>query len=379
MSVEALFNEGIDRCSTGSDKWDKYQNQKIIPMWVADMDFRAPPAVLQAITDRNHHGIYGYQSKPWDLLSLIQSCYRERYDWRFELDSLALVSGVIPAMNQVCRALLAEGEAAMTCTPVYYPFLAMGQNTGRELIQVAAAPCEDTYPYPVDALRAALEQNRHTRLLLLCNPWNPVGRVLSQAELEAIAALAQEFNLIICSDEIHFELLFDNNRHLCIANLGEDTKQRTITMAAATKTYNIAGLGGAWMVIENPEIRAQLERFGDGLNPGNNPLTVAATHAALAKSEPWRIGLLDHLHENRARLQETIGQLSGITMNEIQGTYLAWLNVQTLNLSDPAAFFEARGLGLSLGAQFGGPGYMRLNMGCTRDTMIEACKRLRGI
>jgi len=379
MNKSALFNEAINRRNIGSDKWDKYLSEDIIPMWVADMDFRAPREVLRAIADRNEHGIYGYQSKPMDLLTLIQSRYSERYDWHFDLDSLSLVSGVVPAMNHVCRALLAEGEAAITVTPVYYPFLAMGQNSDRELIQVAAEPCNDTYPYPLEALKTALKQNRNVRLLLLCNPWNPVGRVLSRAELQAIAALAQEFDLMICSDEIHFELLFDDNRHICIANLNEDMRQRTITVSAATKTFNIAGLGGAWVIIENPNLKAQFERFGSGLNQGNNPLTVVATRAALAHCEDWRLSLIEHLQSNRALLSSTIEQLEGISMNEIQGTYLAWLNIQKLNLSDPAAFFEARGLGLSLGAQFGGPGYMRLNMGCTQATMREACKRLSSI
>jgi cystathionine beta-lyase len=314
-----------------------------------------------------------------DLLTLIQSRYGERYDWHFDLDSLSLVSGVVPAMNHVCRALLAEGEAAITVTPVYYPFLAMGQNSDRELIQVAAEPCNDTYPYPLEALRTALKQNRHARLLLLCNPWNPVGRVLSRPELEAIAVLAHEFDLMICSDEIHFELLFDDNRHICIANLNEDMRQRTVTVSAATKTFNIAGLGGAWVIIENPNLKAQFERFGRGLNQGNNPLTVVATRAALAHCEDWRVSLIEHLQSNRALLRSTIEQIKGISMNEIQGTYLAWLNIQDLHLSDPAAFFEARGLGLSLGAQFGAPGYMRLNMGCTQATMREACKRLSSI
>lgn len=393
MNKSALFNEPINRRNTGSDKWDKYPSEDIIPMWVADMDFRAPREVLQAITDRNQHGIYGYQSKPLDLLRLIQVRYSARYDWHFDLDSLSLVSGVVPAMNQVCRALLSEDESAITVTPVYYPFLAMGQNSDRTLIQVPAQPlgggtpsdrfdptyAKNHYPYPIDALRDALERNPQARLLLLCNPWNPVGRVLSRAELEAIAALAREFDLIICSDEIHFELLFDDNRHICIANLNEDMRQRTITVSAATKTFNIAGLGGAWVIIENPDLRRKFERFGLGLNQGNNPLTVAATQTALAECEYWRLGLLEHLQSNRALLRSTIEQIEGISMNEIQGTYLAWLDIQALNLVDPAAFFEARGLGLSLGAQFGGPGYMRLNMGCTRATMIEACKRLSAI
>lgn len=393
MNKSALFDEAINRRSTGSDKWDKYSNTDIIPMWVADMDFRAPPEVLQAIADRNQHGIYGYQSKPLDLLTLIQSRYRERYDWDFDLNSLSLVSGVVPAMNQVCRALLSEGEAAITVTPVYYPFLAMGQNSDRALIQVPAQPLGDGpisngvdpsyavnhYPYPIDALREALERNPQARLLLLCNPWNPVGRVLSQTELDGIAALAKEFNLIICSDEIHFELLFDDNRHLCIANLNDDTRQRTITVSAATKTFNIAGLGGAWVIIENADLRRKFERFGRGLNQGNNPLAVVATQTALAECEYWRLGLLEHLQLNRALLRSTIEQIEGLSMNEIQGTYLAWLNIQALNLANPAAFFEARGLGLSLGAQFAGPGYMRLNMGCTRATMAEACKRLSTI
>lgn len=404
-------------------------------MWVADMDFRAPPEVLQAIADRNQHGIYGYQSKPLDLLTLIQSRYRDRYDWDFDLSSLSLVSGVVPAMNQVCRAVLAEGEAAITVTPIYYPFLAMGQNSDRTLIQVPAHPlgisadgadasvttkhshqqtqsadaypedavksptqsqlqslthtpsdrssdptyAKNHYPYPIDALREALERNPQVRLLLLCNPWNPVGRVLSRAELEAIGALAQEFDLIICSDEIHFELLFDRHQHLCIANLNDDTRQRTITVSAATKTFNIAGLGGAWVIIENPDLRRKFERFSRGLNQGNNPLTVVATHAALAQCEYWRLELIEHLQSNRALLRSTVEQIEGISMNEIQGTYLAWLNVKELNLIDPAEFFESRGLGLSLGAQFAGPGYMRLNMGCTRATMAEACKRLSTI
>ena len=365
------FDAAIDRRDSDSIKWGKYAGRDILPLWVADMDFAAPPAVLDALHRRIEHGVFGYGG-PWpSLTESVLAHLESEYGWTIAPEWLVWLPGLVSGLNIACRAV--DGEV-LTATPIYPPFLSAPHFSGRQLNRCALACTDNRWHWDMAALQHAT--SAATKLFLLCHPHNPVGRCWNRDELLALADHAAAHDLIVCSDEIHCGLILDaNKRHIPFASLAPEIAQRTITLMAPSKTFNIPGLGCAFAVIANPALRRRFEQAMHGIVPHVNVLGLAACEAAYRDSGDWHRELLAYLAGNRDRLSEVIAGLPGVRMAPVEATYLAWLDVRALKLDHPAAHFEAHGVGLSDGADFGAPGWLRLNFGCPRATLDEALHR----
>ncbi|MEO2173200.1 MAG: PatB family C-S lyase [bacterium] len=370
------FDSVQDRRDTDSNKWGKYAGENILPMWVADMDFRAPQAIIDAIKHRADHGIFGYGAAAAELKSVIIERLDRLYEWKVDEEDILFLTGVVPGLNLACRGLVDSSESVVTVVPVYHPFLSAPGNWGRILHRVRADFVNGKWPFPQQKFEKALTDNPDIRLMLLSNPFNPIGRLLDSSELEKIVESCYENDVLISSDEIHCDLLFDNRRHVPTASVSQEAADITITFLAPTKTFNLAGLGGSVAIIQNREIRERFEQAKEGAMSSVNIFAYTSMLTAYRDCETWRLELIKYLQANRDYLADRIARMPGISMSPVEATYLAWLDVSKLELTDAMAFFETAGVGLSDGAQFDGPGFMRLNFGCPRDTLVEACNRI---
>ena len=367
----SIFDTPIERRGSDSIKWDKYAGRDILPLWVADMDFAAPPAVLTALHERIAHGVFGYGHASPALVEAVLAHLHSEYDWPIEAEWLVWLPGLVSGLNIACRAV--DGDV-ITATPVYPPFLSAPHFSNRALHRVPLAHAAGRWQLDKNALVAA--STAASRLFLFCHPHNPVGRCWSRNELLEIAAFAEQQDLIVCSDEIHCGLVLDEDkRHIPLASLSPDIAQRTITLMAPSKTFNIPGLGCAFAVIADASLRRRFEHAMRGIVPHVNVLGLAATEAAYRHGGDWHRELLAYLRGNRDLLTAAVNQQKRVKMSPVEATYLAWLDVRDLGLSNPAAHFEAHGLGLSDGADFAAPGWLRLNFGCPRSTLEEALRR----
>jgi cysteine-S-conjugate beta-lyase len=367
----SIFDTAIDRRGSDAIKWSRYAGRDILPLWVADMDFPAPPAVLAALHRRIDHGVFGYGGPRPSLTESVLTHLENEYSWRVEPDWLVWLPGLVSGLNIACRAI--DGEV-LTATPIYPPFLSAPHFSGRKLNRVELADNGERWHFDQNALKSA--STAATRLFLFCHPHNPVGRCWSRQELLDLATFAAERDLIVCSDEIHCGLILDaDQRHIPFASLSADAARRSITLMAPSKTFNIPGLGCAFAVIPDAALRQRFERAMRGIVPHVNVLGLAATEAAYRDCGDWHGQLIAYLAGNRDRVMAAVNRQNGAKMKNVEATYLAWIDVRQLGLADPAGHFESHGLGLSDGADFGAPGWLRLNFGCPRSTLDEALKR----
>jgi len=369
----SIFDQPIDRRASDSIKWSRYAGRDILPLWVADMDFAAPPAVLAALHQRLEHGVLGYGG-PWPALTESVLAHLETdYNWRIEPEWLVWLPGLVSGLNIACRAV--DGEV-LTATPIYPPFLSAPHFSGRQLRRFSLELTDGRWQWDSAARQAAVSDA--SRLFLLCHPHNPVGRCWTREELLDLAAFAERHDLIVCSDEIHCGLILDTDRqHIPFASLSADAARRSITLMAPSKTFNIPGLGSAFAVIPDAGLRRRFEQAMHGIVPHTNILGLAATEAAFRDGGDWHRELITYLAGNRDRLETCIAGIPGVRTTHVEATYLSWIDVRGLGLDKPAAHFEAHGLGLSDGVDFGAPGWLRLNFGCTRATLDDALERFR--
>jgi len=365
------FSTAPERTGSDSINWRRYAGRDILPLWVADMDFAAPPAVLAALHRRIEHGVFGYGG-PWpSLTASVLAHLQDEYGWTIEPEWLVWLPGLVTGLNIACRAV--DGEV-LTATTIYPPFLSAPHFSGRKLNRVELARDDNRWHWDMAAMQQAT--TAATRLFLLCHPHNPVGRCWSRAELLELAEFAVERNLIVCSDEIHCGLILDpDKRHLPLATLGPEIARRTITLMAPSKTFNIPGLGAAFAVIPDAALRRRFVRAAQGIVPHVNVLGLAATEAAYRDCDDWHRQLIAYLRDNRDAVQAAVAALPGVSMPPVEATYLALIDVRPLGLKQPARHFENHGLGLSDGADFGAPGWLRLNFGCPRSTLEQALRR----
>ncbi|WP_442889818.1 MalY/PatB family protein [Congregicoccus parvus] len=371
------FSSIVSRHGTDSQKWQKYRGRNILPMWVADMDFHVAPEIVAAVHARADDAVYGYCRPTDSTIASVVDYLRRSFDWRVEVDWLVWLPGLVPAINLACRAVGERGDAVATLTPVYPPFLSAPRLAERRLIASDLVLRNGRWEIDWERLEASLTPD--TRLFLLCHPHNPVGRVWRRDELERIADLCLRHDLVLCSDEIHCDLILDDLPHVPTGTLGSEIAARTITLLAPSKTYNIAGLGCSFAVISDSRLRTRFKNAGMGVLAEVNNFGYAACEAAYRHGEPWRQALLRRLRANRDIVETTIasGALPGVSMAHIEATYLAWLDVSALGLEDPVAFFEAGGVGLSGGTPFGDPRHVRLNYGCPEETLREGLARMQ--
>lgn len=369
------FDSPPDRRGSDSIKWRRYAHGDVLPLWVADMDFAAPAAVLDAMRRRIEHGVFGY-ARPWpSLAKAVVEGIRRDHGWEIEPEWLVWLPGVVPGFNVACRLAGEHGDAVLTFPPIYPPFLYAPEHAERRLIRSYLVESDGGWQIDWDGLATVADHS--TRLLMLCNPHNPVGRVWSQAELLRLAQFADRHDWLICSDDIHCGLVLDQSKaYTPIAALDESVAQRTITLMAPSKTWNIPALSCAFAVIPNASLRQQYVAAGRGFISDVNVLGLTATEAAYRDGDPWRQALLTYLRGNAARVAEVIGQLPGMSMTPVDATYLAWIDCRELGVGNPQRFFEAHGVGLSEGRDFGLEGFVRLNFGCSRALLDKALARM---
>lgn len=369
------FDVIVDRQDTASQKWDRYRGQDILPMWVADTDFRAPQAVMDALAQRVEHGVFGYTLPPAGLVDIIIERLRRLYDWQVNAEDILFLPGLVCGLNLVTRACSENSPGIMVPTPIYPPFVSSVLHAGKPAVKVPMQLNEGRWVLDMQQLA---EQASHNKLLLLCNPHNPGGTVYRRDELQQLAKLAVEQDLTVCSDEIHCDLLLDRDaRHIPLASLSQEIAQRCITLMAPSKTFNIAGLGCSFAIVQNPQLRKKLIRAKRGIVPDVNLLGYTAADAAYRHGQEWLTAQLDYLRGNRDYLQQQIALMPGLEMAHIEATYLGWIDCSKLKLSNPHRFFEEAGVGLSPGRDFGAPSFVRLNFGCSRALLEQALERMR--
>ncbi len=368
----------IDRCNSDSAKWRHYEDD-VLPLWVADMDFAAPEPVIRALEERVAHGVFGYCTPPGELREVVQERLARLYGWHIETDDIFLLSGVVSGFNLACHAVGSPGDETIVEPPVYPPMLRAPGNAGRTRRRVRLVEGAKRYERDLDAFEAAIADR--TSLFLLCNPHNPVGRAFEEDELEKLADVCLRHNVTICSDEIHCDILFDEHQHIPIASLSPEVAATTITLLAPSKTYNIAGLHCALGVAQDPDLRARLRRAGADLVPGPNLLGLTAALAAYREGQEWLDGLLAYLEANRDYVAEAVAGLPGMRCWPVEATFLAWLDCREAGIpGNPHTFFlEQAGVAMNDGRSFGpgGEGFVRLNFGCRRATLVEALDRMR--
>ncbi|HVU18095.1 MAG TPA: PatB family C-S lyase [Candidatus Didemnitutus sp.] len=373
------FDQPIDRASSDSRKWRKYAGKDVLPMWIADMDFAAPPPVLAALHRRVDHGAFGYAAAVPSLVQAVVDYCQRRYRWTIDPAWLVWLPGIVPALNLAAEAFGEKGDSILTLSPIYPPFLLAPRNNGRECISVPFAYHRDgTYSIDWSALERAVTPR--TRQFFLCSPHNPIGRPFTRAELERIARFCVERDLILISDEIHCDLILDDSLHTPTASLSPEIAARTVTLMAPSKTYNLPGLACAFALIPDSKLRMQFVRSMAGIMPEMNIFGYVACEAALTDGEPWRQALLAYLRGNLETLREFVArELPGVVLTPCHATFLAWLEVSALGLDLPARFFEQHGVGLADGAQYSAPPnrFVRLNFACTRATLNEALRRMK--
>lgn len=372
------FDQCPDRSGLGSLKWDKYKGSDILPLWVADMDFVAAPEIRSALQARLDHGIFGYTIPYEAPTEAVLNYLERRHDYSAKASWLDFLPGLVPAINLCVHAFTKPDQSVMTATPVYPPFLSAPENADRELIKVPLClNREDRWTLDLEAMEAAVQPN--TRLLILCSPHNPVGRVFTKEELTALADFCERHDLVLISDEIHCDLVFDEKaKHTVTATLNKSIARRTVTLMAPSKTYNLPGLACAFSIIEDPELRGQFRKTIRGIITEVNCFGYAACEAAYNEGEPWRQEMLRYLRGNYELVRSFVrSELPQITFRPMESTYLAWFDVSKLGLQNPAQFFEHHGVGLSDGVPFDGRDHLRLNFGCPRTRLEEGLQRMK--
>jgi len=370
----------IDRLHSDSAKWRRF-DPDVLPLWVADMDFVSAEPILRALRERVNHGVFGYAMPPAELSEVIQARMADLYGWQIAVEDVVYLPGVVPGFNLAARAVSEPGDAVLVQPPVYYPFLTAPRNAGLDLQCAEVTLRGERYEIDFDAFEATITSQ--TSMFLFCNPHNPVGRAYRRDELTRLAEICLRHDVVICSDEIHCDLVFSGHRHTPIAALSPEVARRTITLMAPSKTFNIAGLHCSFAIVQDKALRDRFCAACAGVSHGANLLGYTAALAAYRKGGEWLAQVLAYLEANRDFLAEHVAEyLPGVHMIVPEGTYLAWLDCRALNLpARPAAFFlEHAHVALNEGERFGqgGEGFARLNFGCPRATLVEALERMRG-
>lgn len=369
------FDTVTDRAGTWSSRWERYAGRDVIPLWVADTDFRAPDCVLEAMAARLRHGVLGYTAPPPELREAIAARMQHLYRWRIEPDWIVFLPGVVPGLHLAARHLVRPDEHVLVPTPIYPHFKSAVELAPRAHDDVALALQGGRWVFDEARLAAAVRPN--TRLLYLCNPQNPGGTIFTRAELERLAQFAQRHGLVVCSDEIHADLLLDVGKpHVPIAALAPEVSRRTVTLASPNKTFNVPGVGCAWAIVEDARLRRAFSADHHATVHDPSVLGYVAALAAYRDGDAWLAAQLDYLRGNRDLVQRSVTGMKGLAMAHVEATYLAWIDARGLDGADPHAHFLAHGVALSPGAQFGAPGYVRLNFGTQRARLEEALARI---
>lgn len=355
MSQSVDFDRVLNRQQSDSMKWRRYQDQDVIPMWVADMDFAAPDVVVDALQHRVAEGVYGYGVVPEGLPEALCAWYRRRYNWQIEPQWLVWLPGLVSGLHAVTKVFGEPGGSVMTHSPVYPPFLKVAERSEQQLIAVPMLEESGDGQWQLDLAAMERAVTPETRLLMFCNPHNPTGRVFRREELEQVAEFCLKHDLLICSDEIHCDLVLESSlSHIPMASVSGVIAQRCVTLLAPSKTFNIAGLACSVAVIPDTKLRRRFNQQMMGLMPHVNILGYVAAQAAYEGGEPWLERLLVYLRENRQLLIEWLEQYPKLKMSLPEATFLGWIDFRAYGQDYPARWLlKEAGVALSEGAEFG--------------------------
>ncbi|MBP1716172.1 MAG: putative aminotransferase [Deltaproteobacteria bacterium] len=368
-----------ERRGTDSAKWGKYGDE-VLPLWVADMDFPAAEPILQALHQRVNHGFFGYARPTGELCRTICERLMRLYRWEVKEEEIFFLPCLVAGLNLSYLAFSGPGEGILAQPPVYHHFLKDPVVHDRLLMDPPLVPKGDTYEIDFEAFENAISSQ--TRMFILCNPQNPVGRVLTRTELENLGEICLRRNLVMISDEIHCDLLFPGQHHIPLATLDPEIAGRTVTLMAPSKTYNLAGLNCGFAIIQNPRLQKIWRKTSLGLIPSANIMGHTAALAGFRDGQEWLEQVLSYLKSNYDFLMGYFSEkLPAIRMTRMEGTYLAWLDCRKTGIpGNPFEFFlkEAK-VALNDGEEFGkgGEGFVRLNFACPRKILEEALEKLR--
>jgi cystathionine beta-lyase len=378
------FDRPISRRGTASVKHDGraayFGTPDVLPLWVADMDFAAPEAVTRALAERAAHPVYGYSFYPDSLYDALMDWLKNRHGWEVQREWIMMAPGVVPSLFATVLAFTQQDESVIVQPPVYFPFFSAVTTNGRRLVENPLRLENGRYTMDFDQLEQCAADG--ARLLLLCSPHNPVGRVWNSTELEEILRIARRYDLAILSDEIHADLVYPESRHTVLAKLAGDG-DKLITAVAPSKTFNIPGLGLSSLIVPDPAQRDALRNIFDSLHVANtNPFSIAAFEAAYRGGEAWLDSLLVYLRDNRDYVGDYLRtNLPDIRLIQPEGTYLLWLDCHGLGMNDAQLrefFVQQAGVGMNPGISFGqgGNGFMRLNIASPRNVIADALERI---
>jgi len=372
------FDTVTDRHNTHSLKWDKYKGADVIPLWVADTDFKVAPVIQTAIEERVQHCIFGYTRTDQKRNQIVVDYYKNKYGCDVDADWIVWVPGIVASLTLAIRSLSKQHKQVLT-PDIVYPYLHTTPTaSGKQANHLAMTYTQDRLRIDIDALEKCNAQD--AKVMLFCNPQNPGGTIYTRAELERIDAYCEANNLILVSDEIHADIILDEDkRHLPYLDVSPHALNNSIVLSAASKAFNVAGLACSWAVIANPEIRNAFKAEMHGIISEINPLGFTATLTALEHGDDWLQAMNVYLRHNRDYLMAEFADIRGIRMLPLESTFLAWLDVSELDLEDPVSFFEAAGVGLSSGQGFNDANFLRLNFGCTRSVLEQAVQRIKKV
>ncbi len=374
------FDEIIARRHTNSAKWDEV-GEDLLPMWVADMDFKSPPEIISALEARARHGVFGYSGGYDGWYEALINWMSKRYGWEVNKEWISTSPGVVPALDMLVRALTQPGDRVIIQTPVYHPFFNVVKRNDRQLVENPL--CFDGHKYRMDLEKLKQQIDSRTKLMILCSPHNPVGRVWSREELAALGQLCIKHGIVVIADEIHSDLVFPGKSHTVFAAISPEFEQNCVICNAPSKTFNIAGIQASSIIIPNQKIRSDYHHVLHTSELGlPNVFAVAALEAAYTWGEAWLKELLVYVQDNYRFTQAFMEQrIPEIKLIESEGTYLVWLDCRGLGLSDEQLdkfIKEKARLVLSPGRIFGtvGTGFQRMNIACPRLLLEEGLERL---
>lgn len=369
------FDQAVERSATWSARWEKYAGRDVIPLWVADTDFRAPPAVLAAMQARLAHGVMGYTTPPDELREAIAARMLRLHRWRIEPSWIVFLPGVVPGLHLAARYLMQADDHALLPTPLYHHFKRALERARREHTEVPLLLSGGRWVFDEDRLAAGVRAN--SRLLYLCNPHNPGGTIFTREELMRLGEFAARHDLLICSDEIHSEILLDPGKpHLPIASLAPEFSRRTVTLNSPNKAFNFPGAGCAWAIIEDERLRQAFSADHHATIHDPSVFGYIGALAAYRDGDAWLAAQLDYLRANRDLVERTVGAAPGLAMAHVEATYLAWIDCSGMQAADAPALFLQHGVALSPGAQFGDARFVRLNFGTQRARLALALERM---
>lgn len=372
------FDQVIDRKNTYSFKWEKYKDKDILPMWVADTEFKCAQPILDAMIQKTEHGLFGYHlpAHYHPANQAIINWLQEKHDWAIQTDWIVWTPGVVPAFNIACKAYCQPGDKVIVQVPNYPPLLAAAKLNGLQRVDIDTVAVGGRWTLDFDELERQAADPK-CKLFILCNPMNPVGSVLTETELARIEAICSEHQVVLCSDEIHCDLILEDNlKHLPAGNFA-GLQDNSVTLMAASKTFNIAGLGTSFAIIPSATLRKRFSAAAQGIVPWANIMGLVATEAAFSQCEDWYQEQISYLRENRAYMVEQIAQVDGLKLLTPEATFLAWIDASGLGVADPQRYFEERGIGPSPGIDFGDKNFVRINFGCPKSYLEQLFARLK--